>query len=87
MAKFKMAKDFEHQLKRAIDGGMKDLAQEWTQTMERLAIRYEGRPVQEIKPILKREWERNGGTITDPELAEIAQMISTGTRIEFRYDG
>ena len=41
------------------------------------------RPVAEIKPALKRAWEKGGGSVTEPELTEYAQMIDDGTKITF----
>jgi hypothetical protein len=42
-----------------------------------------GRPVAVVKPALRRAWERDGRTITDPELTEYAAYISEGTPIRF----
>jgi hypothetical protein len=47
-------------------------------------LEYQGRPVGSIKPALKRLFERRGGKITEPELSQYAEMISGGTKIEFK---
>jgi hypothetical protein len=53
-------------------------------TIDRLRLEYQGRPVGSIKPALKRLFERRGGKITEPELSQYAEMISGGTKIEFK---
>ncbi len=47
---------------------------------------YAGRSVDEIKPVLARKWAagNDGASITDPELTNIAQAISDGTRVILR---
>jgi hypothetical protein len=47
-------------------------------------LQHQGRPVDSIKPALKRLFERRGGKITEPELTQYAEMISDGTKIEFK---
>ena len=37
-------------------------------------------------PALRALFARDGGSITEPELTEYAEMISSGTRIEFITD-
>jgi hypothetical protein len=47
----------------------------------------EGKPVQEVKVILAREWRSAfGGDITDPELSRDAALLAAGHRIEARPD-
>jgi hypothetical protein len=51
--------------------------------LDRVHEQYAGRPVNEIKPVLAREWAANteGGSIADPELTQYATVISEGHRI------
>jgi|GEM_PF-948359 len=85
---FKMNGDWEKQLNAAIKGGMDKLASDHTRMIDSLSRQYRGRPTEEIKPALQREWRRvNGGSITDPELTEYAQAISDGTKVTFRNGG
>lgn len=80
--------DIKKQLNAAIKDGMETLARDHTRMIESLGRRYRGRPIVEIKPALQREWRRvNGGNITDPELTDVAQAISDGTKIEFKNRG
>jgi hypothetical protein len=72
-------------LEQAVSGAMQDKTREMQAQMDRFARQYKGRPVSVIKPALKREWERDGGKITDPELTEWATHISEGRPIKFRY--
>lgn len=74
----------ERELKKMIQGAVQDVAAEYQQMLDSLLRRYEGSPVAEIKPVLRREWRRIGGDISDPELTEYATFISEGTRIQMR---
>lgn len=85
---FKMNGDWEKQLNAAIKGGVDKLARDHTSMIDSLIRRYRGRPVEDIKPVLQREWRQlNGGSITDPELTECAQAISDGIKVTFRNGG
>lgn len=71
----------EQDLKKAVDLAIKDLAREYQRMFDSLGRRYQGRPVEVIKPILYRRWSRLGSSISDAELTEYAQHISDGTPI------
>lgn len=87
-SEFKMSRDWEKQLNAAIKDGVDQLARDHTSLIASLTRRYRGRPVDEIKPVLQREWHQvNRGSITDPELTEYAQAISDGTKVAFRNGG
>lgn len=74
------------EVQRQAQGAVGDLARSMTREMDELRERYTGRPVAEIKPAITRLFQADGGSISDPELSEYAQMISDGARIEFRPD-
>lgn len=82
--KFEMSHNFERDLNKALQGTMKDIASDYQKMFDSLSRRYKGRPVSEIKPVLRREWARVGGSISDPELAEYATLISEGVPIEMK---
>lgn len=63
---------------------VKDEAKKLQKMMDDLARRYKGRPVAEVKSALAREWKKDGGKITDPELTEYATHISEGTHIKIK---
>ncbi len=84
MANFKMNPGWEKELEKAVRPALKDIASDYQKMFDSLARRYKGRPVSEIKPVLRREWSRVGGSISDPELTEYATHISEGTRIQMR---
>lgn len=84
MGNFKMSPGWEKELEKAIRPAMKDIASDYQKMFDSLSRRYKGRPVSEIKPVLKREWARIGGSISDPELTDYASLISEGTRIQMR---
>ncbi|KLO63223.1 hypothetical protein AA983_07855 [Dermacoccus sp. PE3] len=84
MANFKMSPGWEKELEKAVRPALKDIASDYQKMFDSLLRRYKGRPVYEIKPVLRREWSRVGGSISDPELTEYATHISEGTRIQMR---
>jgi hypothetical protein len=51
--------------------------------LDEIHDQYAGRPVDEIKPVLAREWTActDGGPIADPDLTRYASVISQGRRI------
>jgi hypothetical protein len=64
---------------------MKEVRKETQAFFDSMSRRYRGRSVEEIKPVLQREWRQKlDGTITEPELTEYATAISEGTRIDVR---
>lgn len=77
-----LRRELERQVQPAID----DMARDMTREMDQLSAQYAGRPADEIKPALQQLFARDGGSITEPELSEYAEMISSGTRIEFTAD-
>ena len=84
MANFKMSPGWEKELEKAVRPALKDIASDYQKMFDSLLRRYKGRPVSEIKPVLRREWSRVGGSISDPELTEYATHISEGTRTQMR---
>lgn len=76
-------KAFERAVRKDVEAHVRDVSRDMTRDFDRLQTQYAGRPVAEIKPALKIAWEQGGGSITDPELTEYAQMISDGTKITF----
>ena len=75
-------KALKRELARQAQPEMDRIARDMTREMERLR----GLPIDQIKPALQRLFARDGGSITEPELSEYAQMIHDGTRIEFKAD-
>ena len=73
----------EDGFKRAAHAAAQAKAKEMQRQMDQFARQYKGRPVAVIKSALRRVWERDGRTITDPELTEYATYISEGRAIKF----
>jgi hypothetical protein len=73
----------EDGFERAVQAAAQAKAKEMQRQMDQFARQYKGRPVAVVKPALRRAWERDGRTITDPELTEYAAYISEGTPIRF----
>jgi len=72
---------FEQDLRKAVDRAVNGLAREYQRMFESLGRRYQGQPVEVIKPVLYRKWSRLGGSLSDTELTEYAQHISDGRQI------
>ena len=79
-----MVPGWEEALHRAVQPAVEGLATEYQQMFDSLLRRYKGHPVSEVKLVLRSEWSRIGGSISDPELTEFATAISEGTRIVMR---
>ena len=77
-------REFKRQIQKAAQEGVDRIAKDWTRDMERLSVQYKGKPIDTIKPALKRLAQRHGGTLSDSELSQWAQMISEGTKIVFK---
>lgn len=74
---------FERAIRKDVEAHVRDVSREMTREFDRLHAQFAGRPVAEIKPALKRVWEKGGGSISEPELTEYARKISDGTKITF----
>jgi hypothetical protein len=75
---------FRREVEKAAQEGVDEAAKKLTREIDRLRLQYQGRPVDTIKPALKRLFERRGGKLTEPELTQYAEMVRDGTRIEFK---
>lgn len=81
---FSLGKDFEREIMKAAQSGLREVANDYQRMFYSLGRRYRGQPVGIIKPALRREWNRLGGSISDAELTDYATLISEGTHIEMR---
>ncbi|PPF13167.1 hypothetical protein [Rathayibacter sp. AY1A5] len=71
------------ELQQQVQSTLDDVARKRRRALAALHGRYAGRPVSEIKPALQRIFRQDGGDLTDPELSQYAEAISSGTRITF----
>jgi hypothetical protein len=76
-------REFRRMVEQEAQDGINDLARNWTRELDALRTRLAGHPVDEIKPHLQAVFSRDGGSVTDPELSEWAQMIADDVHIEF----
>lgn len=68
-------KDVEKQITR-------DLKKEMQAFFDKFARSHKGQPVEQVKRALAQAWKRElGGSITDPELTDYANVISEGRKI------
>lgn len=57
-------------------------AKEMQKVVDRVLRAGKGKPVAEVKRMLRREWRTAlGGDITDPELTKWAELLAAGHRI------
>ncbi|MFD5848302.1 hypothetical protein [Streptomyces chartreusis] len=85
MAKSKLKVD-DRALKKMVQQGVKKMADDLTRALNGLTARYQGKPLEEIKPQIQRVWAKHsgGGSITDPELTQFAEQIQAGGRVTVR---
>ena len=81
---FSLGRDFEREIMKAAQSGLREVANDYQKMFDSLGRQYSGRPVEAIKPALRREWSKIGGSISDPELTDYATLISEGTHIEMK---
>ena len=82
--RFEPGRNLERELSRVADKAMRGVAHDYQKALDSIARRYVGKPPSLIKPVLKREWAKLGGQLSEPELTKYATHISEGTRIKFR---
>jgi len=82
--KIEMSGNWERELNKMVQGAVKDVAADYQKMFDRLGRQYKGRPVAEIKPVLRREWSRLGGSLSEAELTDYATLISEGTNIKMQ---
>ncbi|BBY65494.1 hypothetical protein [Mycolicibacterium helvum] len=81
---FEISPDFEKQLARAVEPALQDVAARLQVVLDSMRDRYKGRPIAEIVPVLKREFARFGGSMSDREVQKYATAISNGIAIQTR---
>ncbi|WP_371099878.1 hypothetical protein [Streptomyces sp. PU_AKi4] len=86
MAKSGGFKFDDRAMKKLVNQGVQKMASDLTSALNALTGRYQGKPVEEIKPEIQRVWAKHsgGGSITDPELTQFAEQIQAGGRVEVR---
>lgn len=77
----------QHALNKVVQDGVARMAAQQTADLEQLRLHYAGQPAEAIKPALQQLFAGYGGSITDPELSEWAQLISDNTRITMTPSG
>jgi hypothetical protein len=65
------------------DMAVKAISEKYQPILDQLLAEYTGQPVDVIKPVLAERWAagNTGASITDPDLTNVAQAISDGTRV------
>ncbi|MDO5051446.1 MAG: hypothetical protein Q4E05_00955 [Pseudoclavibacter sp.] len=75
---------WEKRLEELARSATKNVAADLQRGLDSILRRYAGQPASTIKPVLRREFSKFGGSIPDHELTTYAELISKGTRIELR---
>lgn len=73
---------FKREVNKQVQSAVSEIARGMTRDFDRLRQQYKGQPVEVIKPEIRRVFEKDGGSITDPELTDYAKLISNGQHIE-----
>jgi hypothetical protein len=78
----------EEELARVLQAAAEEFADQHQSDMDELSQRFNGRPVDEIKPVLDSEMTRWGGSFSDDaELTRVATAISQGEDVKLRPAG
>lgn len=78
--------DLEGMVGDLVRPALKELAEKRTRQYRKLAATHQGGDIEVVKAELKRLYEVDGGSLTDPDLTQHAEAIIAGQRIEFRAD-
>lgn len=79
-------REFKRLMENEAQSAVNDMAAVYTRDLKGLTARYAGRPIEEIKPALRRVFQQYDGDLTDPELSEYAAQIHAGGEIVFTAD-
>ncbi len=71
----------EDELLKAISPQLNKIVKQVQRSVDGLSVQYRGRPVDEIKPVLKGEFARFDMSADDAELTKYAHAISSGEPI------
>lgn len=74
----------EKALKDLVEPAMRDIARGCSKEFATLAKKYQGSPLPLIKSEIRRVTGKYGMDFPEPELNKYAQLVSEGTKIEFR---
>lgn len=73
--------DVERAIKKAAEQAYKNQAVEMQSMFDRPGRELKGQPLDLAKSRLRREWTRDGGSITEAELTDYATALVEGSRI------
>lgn len=71
----------DREIKRLVNERVNEVTRQYEQALAQMGLDLKGRPVEDIKPLVRARVQDLGGDITDPELTNVAIAISEGTRI------
>lgn len=87
---FKFSASDRRRMERALEEqaakALRPLARALEDMLNGMSREFQGRPVEEIKPVLAERWAKvtPGGSITDPELTQYAEQIAAGGSFTLR---
>lgn len=76
----------ERAVREAAAPALREMAADMERVLNNLSSEQQGRPVDEVRPALQREFARHGWTIIEPELTAYAEAIANGQRIRVQSE-
>lgn len=70
---------FRREIEKQMQGALTDVSRTLERDLNGLSRSMKGQPLAETKARVKRTFESDGGSITDPELTEYAEAVQAGT--------
>lgn len=70
---------FRGDIEKQMQGAMNDISRTLERDLNGLSRSMKGQPLAAIKARVKRTFESDGGSITEPELTEYAEAVQAGT--------
>jgi hypothetical protein len=74
---------------RNVESKLREMVQRTQRALAHVNEQYAGHPVDEVKVALASAWaaSNDGAAITEPDLTEVASLISNGKRVWIEDDG
>jgi hypothetical protein len=77
-------REFERAVNDSANKAVVEQAQRLQSALDSLLGRSKGKTVAQIKPMVKEAFRQIGGSITEPELSQYAEVLADGRRIVMR---
>lgn len=82
-----MFDELKRESERAAGEGYRQFQREAQRVMDRFVQQHKGKPVDDIKPLLRRQWRTSfGETLTEPDLTKYATAAADGQFFTVKAD-